>query len=413
MKETNKTTDTPIETEVVPDNQQALELAKPLTPAVQNEHKPTITATQAKVEAIADLTHSAYQKASTLQITKEESDALQADFPDEAFKPGAGGNENLIYIEHAFLRDRFTQVFGMGQWAIIVRRTWSEQFVIPARRDRPQVDGERVYVEAMLVIRGCFVGEAVGAMEYYPKNGSQNYSDACEGAKTAAFRRCAKEFSVGLQAWKKDWCQGWWDRKMKPGKRVHPPAAKPADGAPPPKVPPSIASCRKKFLSNLAEAKMSEDAWSFMVAIGWILDTEKLDQVPDRFVPRTPEHFKSFMEKLKNFVENGVFEKPYPALDDSVGTTDVPRGTSETDDAAEAPPEEDEPWRSFPMPFGKDAGVLLGDMDKKKLFGWWANYTVETEYNGRPKKPETIAKDTTFREMLDQAGAHYKFTKKD
>src|ERR1035437_7396338 len=77
-----------------------------------------ITASQAKIDAIADLTHSAYQKAATLKITAEESDTLRKDFPDEAFKPGAAGKENLIYIEHAFLRDRFTEVFGMGTWAI-------------------------------------------------------------------------------------------------------------------------------------------------------------------------------------------------------------------------------------------------------------------------------------------------------
>ena len=50
---------------------------------------------------------------------------------------------------------------------------------------------------------------------------------------------------------------------------------------------------------------------------------------------------------------------------------------------------------------------------KNYLFGLWANYTVETEYKGKSKKPETIAKDKTFREMLDLAGAHYEFTKKD
>ena len=72
-----------------------------------------------------------------------------------------------------------------------------------------------------------------------------------------------------------------------------------------------------------------------------------------------------------------------------------------------------EAWRSFPLPFGKDAGVLLGELDKKKLFGWWANYKVETEYNGEAKKPETIAKDQLFRDMLDEAGLHYEFAKKD
>lgn len=65
------------------------------------------------------------------------------------------------------------------------------------------------------MVRGCFVSEAVGEMSYFPHNDSQNYGDAVEGAKTAAFRRCCKEFGIGLQAWKKDWCAGWWQRKNK------------------------------------------------------------------------------------------------------------------------------------------------------------------------------------------------------
>jgi hypothetical protein len=63
------------------------------------------------------------------------------------------------------------------------------------------------------------------------------------------------------------------------------------------------------------------------------------------------------------------------------------------------------------MPFGKNAGVLLGSLAKNYLYGLAMNYKVETEYNGKPKKPETIAKDTLFRQMLDDAARHYEFTK--
>ena len=191
-----------------------------------------VTAAQAKIDAVASLTMAAYQKAATLVITPEQSAALGADFPDEAFKPGAAGKEHLLYIEHAFLRDRLSSVFGMGQWAIIPRNRWAEEFT--TAKGTP---GSRVYVEAMLVIKGCFVGEAVGAMEYYPKNESQNYGDAVEGAKTAAFRRCAKELGVGLQAWKKDWCDGWWARRR--GGRDFSKNAQDKPGAPgPPQGPP-------------------------------------------------------------------------------------------------------------------------------------------------------------------------------
>lgn len=194
------------------------------------EIKPPVTAAQAKIEAVANLTAAAYAKASELKLTPEEIKALQADFPDDAFKPGAAGKESLIYIEHAFLRDRLNTVIGPGQWAVIPRSRWGEDYKTANGKA-----ATRIYVEAMLMVRGCFVSEAVGEMSYFPHNDSQNYGDAVEGAKTAAFRRCCKEFGIGLQAWKRDWCAGWWQRKnAKPTLQVQPtPRAKAPTATPP------------------------------------------------------------------------------------------------------------------------------------------------------------------------------------
>ena len=69
----------------------------------------------------------------------------------------------------------------------------------------------------------------------------------------------------------------------------------------------------------------------------------------------------------------------------------------------------DETWRTFVVPWGKNAGKALDKLPKNTLFGFWANFEVETEYNGKPKKPETVAKDRAFRAALDQAGIHYNF----
>jgi hypothetical protein len=174
---------------------------------------------RAKLDGVAAMLSSAYSKAGQLSLTKEESDALLKEFPDTAFRPGAAGKENLIYIEHADLRDRLTSVIGLGQWTLITVRSWEEPFELPPKGNLPPVQGVKVYTETALVIRGCFVGNAVGDMDYYPHNLQQNYGDAFEGAKTAAFRRCAKEFGIGLQAWRKNWCDGWWERH-----RAHPQA---------------------------------------------------------------------------------------------------------------------------------------------------------------------------------------------
>ncbi len=188
------------------------------------EQEQRTASAQARVEAVADLVKTAMAKAGTLQLTPDESKALLADFPDSDFQPGAGGKENLLYIEHAALRDRFNSVLGLGQWAIIVRETWNESF-----KSSKGTQGTRVYARAMLLVRGCYVGEAVGDMDYYPSNGSQNYGDAFEGAKTAAFRRCAKEFGVGLQAWRKGFGDAWRERKYaaREKEQLRPEPAKP------------------------------------------------------------------------------------------------------------------------------------------------------------------------------------------
>lgn len=191
-------------------------------PAVVNSEPHGVTPAQAKIDAVANLTMKVYERASQLNLTEDEMRRLQAEFPDSAFRSGAGGKDNLIYIEHAYLRDRMNEVFGPGQWSIIPRSRWSEDFVTGKGKK-----GVRIYVEAMLCVRGCFVGEAIGDMDYY-KNDSTNYGDAVEGAKTAALRRCVKELGVGLQAWKKEWCEGWWARRNNPK-----PAAKPTETADP------------------------------------------------------------------------------------------------------------------------------------------------------------------------------------
>lgn len=202
----------PIEAELTGEELAVATKPEQLPATIAEPTKPQLTAAQAKVEAVAALTMKAYERASLLTLTPEESQALQADFPDEAFQPGAAGKENLIYIEHAHLRDRLNKVFGLGQWAIVPRSRWAEDFSF-VNKYNVRIQGSRVYVEAMLLVRGCFVAEAVGDMVYYKNNDSQNYGDAVEGAKTAALRRCAKELGIGLQAWKKDWCAGWWERK--------------------------------------------------------------------------------------------------------------------------------------------------------------------------------------------------------
>lgn len=409
-------TETTIDAQEVPKaDTQALAVRKP-------EQSTAITPAQAKVEAVAKLTMSAYERASMLELTKEEVAALIAEFPDEAFQSGAAGKENLIYLEHAYLRDRLSSVFGMGKWAIVPRNRWEETF-----RTAKGTEAHRVYVEAMLLVRGCFVAEAVGDMVYYPNNDSQNYGDAVEGAKTAALRRCAKELGVGLQAWKKDWCLGWWDRK-RGGARPQAPRSQPKpasnepeddvpwnDAKPEPPKPTAIfptEESRKKMIASFDDAGRPI-ATEFFRKLACILPNEELENIPLRFVPATVAQMKLVCERIAAFESGSEATAPFPPHPEPEA---APRGKSkpievprqDVDDASK-----EEPWRSFPMPWGARAGETLASLDKKYLYGLWANYQVETEFNGKPKKPETIAKDRKFREFLDDAGTHYNFEKKD
>lgn len=219
-----KPIDVQAEVKPEPSMQQAITVRDAVLAVEKSAEVKAVTAAQAKVEAIANLTHSAYAKASELRLTPEESAALQAPFADDDFQAGAAGKENLIYIQHSALRDRFNKVLGLGQWSVIPRSRWAQE-------DR---DSTTVYVEAMLLIRGCFVAESIGDMVYWPKNRSTNYGDAVEGATTQAFRRCAKMFGVGLQAWDKAWCEQWWQRRRNAGQKAPAPATQPQKQPQPP-----------------------------------------------------------------------------------------------------------------------------------------------------------------------------------
>jgi hypothetical protein len=310
MQTNQDTVDAEIETT---DSDTALAVTQPVVGRVELSPRetpaaPVRTAASAKVDAIADLTAVAYQRASQLALTPEEIQKLQAPFPDECFQPGASGKENLIYIEHAALRQRLNEVIGIGQWSIIPRSRWSEDY-----RTAKGYDASRVYVEAMLLVRGCFVAEAVGDMSYFKHNDSQNYGDAVEGAKTAALRRCCKELGVGLQAWSKDWCNGWWERKR--GGRVTTPAAQPpaASPAPTPCPAPSpepapepscaTAKTREWMLKeiNASDPAAREIATEYFQKIDQLMPTEALEDLPLRFVPTSKNELKRLVAAIGAF----------------------------------------------------------------------------------------------------------------
>lgn len=192
--------------------------------------------------------------------------------------------------------------------------------------------------------------------------------------------------------------QGEAGNDPQPGSPDQPTKAAPASGQPPlpadkkPLQP--TEEGKKKLIAMLS--KHGAQAKDYLVKAGMLLDTEDIEDLKLDYVPATGKQGAQFMAALQKFIDSGPAEKPAYCF-----TTDPGKA------------KKNEPWRYFPVPFGNHAGKKLEDLPKNVLFGFWANFKVEVEYKGRPKKAETIARDSQFRLMLDEAGKHYEFKNPD
>ncbi len=65
-------------------------------------------------------------------------------------------------------------------------------------------------------------------------------------------------------------------------------------------------------------------------------------------------------------------------------------------------------WKEVEIHFGINKGTKLGDLDTKKLFGWWANWSPKEH----PDTGEIDQEDSELREAFDACGAHYQFKSK-
>lgn len=373
----------------------ALAVVDKPTPLPVAEAKQTgpLTAQQARVVEVTDALAPAYQKASTLDMTDAEIDALMAPFPDNMIE--IRPHDGLIYLPHIHISDRLNKVFKPGKWALVCRRHWLE--------------GVTMYGEYVMLIRGCYVGESVGGHPYQPNNPKTNYSDTLESTAAEALRRIAgKRLSCGSQVWNpeyaRQWCEkfagrgadGKWFKRSGPSPAVAPPkttTAAPPPPKPSPKPAETPADKKARWIALCTEAGGGNVSYAtelFMEA-GWLLPNEEAKDVSDTYIPKTKAEADRILNEIRK--RSGTGEPP------------------PVEPPAEAPPEEDEPWRSFPVPFGKHSGTALGELNKSTLFGFWANFEVTTEYNGKAKSEAQIAKDTAFREALDAAGEHYEFTK--
>lgn len=156
---------------------------------------------------------------------------------------------------------------------------------------------------------------------------------------------------------------------------------------------PSLAKLKSRFLERMKQYGVI--ALDFFRDLGVLMPNEEMLDFPEDKVPKTKAAFDDICKNIERFYQmnRDKYDKPENLEQQKSVVTNTPEAL----------------WRDFPMPFGKHAGVKLADLDKKYLYGLWANFVVETTYNNKPKTKKQIERDTLLRTYLDQAGEHYKF----
>lgn len=175
-----------------------------LTPEAGQDARITVSTEEDRSIAVSKLLAKAYEKASELILTKEETKALKAKFDDDCVRAGAGGDSRLLYISHIHVSDRLNDVLGIGQWALVKRSIRLER-----GKTAKGVEVVSIYFEGVMLIRGSFVAEAIGTAEHYPSNPKMDYGSAIESAMSDCLTRCGKRLSIGSQVWDKTYCEKW------------------------------------------------------------------------------------------------------------------------------------------------------------------------------------------------------------
>lgn len=135
-----------------------------------------------------------YNNASTLALEKECIDKLTAEFDETIIELRPDG---LIYLPQVFWRQRMNQAFGIGQWVLIVKSQTKD----PNRN--------KLYIEGVLMVRGCYVATAVGEAEYHEDNKVQSWASVWESAKSDCITRCCKDLGIACELWQPQYIQAW------------------------------------------------------------------------------------------------------------------------------------------------------------------------------------------------------------
>lgn len=135
----------------------------------------------------------AFVNASTLRLSEDEQHILRQRVEDSEVDIRPDG---LIYYSHVFVRERLNKALGIGQWAIIEHRTFTDEKT-----------GVLLF-EGSLYIRGCFVSKAIGQAQKHD-NSLQTWGDVYESAKSDCLVRCCKDLGVGKECWNRRYASDW------------------------------------------------------------------------------------------------------------------------------------------------------------------------------------------------------------
>lgn len=367
-----------------------------------------ITPQQARNESIAHTLDAAYARASLLQLTPEEAKKLMEPFPDEDIRTGARGKDNLIYLEHAAVRRRLMEVFGPGQWTIINRRSWLDE------------QGGWLYADVVLVCRGCFVGECIGANRFSAKNAAVNYADAVKGAESDALGRIAgTALGVGLQLWSKGFSEEWMARNRGHGAPPPRPAPKPVPqpnvertAATPAAVLPATATdkTREWAWNHLAGEFGPDAAWSYLVTRGWVnaesndYSTWNLDHVPTSkpALAALADHIRATLPK----------SEPSQQIVDSKSSGDLPPEIADCVITVPRRGQKRDQYLAAPDTIGSlYVAMKSGDQEaQKRLWGLVKGWNPEPYVDANGKKWPVKAEDAQCRADLDMFADHYERT---
>lgn len=143
-----------------------------------------------------DTTLEVYKGASTLVIDEPTQTKLLASFDKNEIEIRPDG---LIYLPQTFWRKRLNESFGIGQWCLVVKNSFKD----------PSPEKDKLYVEGILMVRGCYMATAVGEAELHTDNPLQSWASVFESAKSDCITRCCKDLSIASELWQPEFNRNW------------------------------------------------------------------------------------------------------------------------------------------------------------------------------------------------------------